>query len=129
MASLLHRLEVGLQRAAGASERLRSQVDRIDGYMRTSRLLNISAIPPLSAAPNGPSGPGGPLEVKQEPAIPQVAYIHSAPAPATAPPVGPGGPVGNQMMQFQLPPELLADWPWPLDSSAHSEGFLPLAFE
>ncbi|KAJ5716230.1 hypothetical protein N7493_008141 [Penicillium malachiteum] len=123
MASLLHRLEVGLHRAAGASERLRSQVDRIDGYMRTSRLLNISAIPPLSAAPNAPNGTSTPMDVKQEPAIPQVAYIHSAPAP----PVGPG-PMANQMMQFQLPPELLADWPWPLDNS-HSEGFLPLAFE
>jgi hypothetical protein len=36
--------------------------------------------------------------------------------------------MGEHMMQFQLPPELLSDWPWPLDG-AHSEGFLPMAFE
>jgi hypothetical protein len=36
--------------------------------------------------------------------------------------------MGEQIMQFQLPPELLSDWPWPLDG-AHPEGFLPSAFE
>ncbi|KAJ5287342.1 hypothetical protein N7478_003028 [Penicillium angulare] len=123
MASLLHRLEVGLHRAAGASERLRSQVDRIDGYMRTSRLVNLSAIPPLSSAPNGAAPP---VDMKPEAMIPPSAYQQTVPSVST--PVGSTAPMGNQLMQFQLPPELLADWPWPLDNS-HSEGFLPFAFE
>lgn len=117
MASLLHRLEVGLHRAAGASERLRSQVDRIDGYMRTSRLVNPSAVPPRMNAPNGT-----PMPVDVKPVPSSVQYTPAAQ------PMGTTGPVEKQMMQFQLPPELLAGWPWPLDNS-HSEGFLPLAFE
>lgn len=116
MADLLGRLETGLQRAAGASERLRSQVDRIDGYMRTSRLLNLTAGHP----PPHPSTM--PMEAKPELPIPS-AYI----PPAGPSPVGPAA-MGEHIMQFQLPPELLSDWPWPLDG-AHSEGFPPLAFE
>jgi hypothetical protein len=37
--------------------------------------------------------------------------------------------MGDQMMQFQIPPELLSDWPWPLDGGGNPEGFLPMAFE
>jgi hypothetical protein len=37
--------------------------------------------------------------------------------------------MGEQMMQFQIPPELLSDFPWPLDGGGHAEGFLPMAFE
>ncbi|KAJ5759430.1 hypothetical protein N7520_006586 [Penicillium odoratum] len=117
MASLLHRLEVGLHRAAGASERLRSQVDRIDGYMRTSRLVGVSDIPPSS---NGPNETLVPIDVK--PVIHSSGYL-SAPQPVVS-----AGPINNHMLQFQLPPELLTGWPWSLDNS-HSEGFLPLAFE
>jgi hypothetical protein len=121
MADLLGRLETGLQRAAGASERLRSQVDRIDGYIRKSRLINLGA---------GPPHPGTmPVDAKPDMRIP--TYI-----PPTGPPGIPNGPspavgppMGDRMMQFQLPPELLSDWPWPLDGGAHPEGFLPLAFE
>jgi len=118
MADLLHRLECGLHRAAGASERLRAQVDRIDGYMRTSRLLNVSTVPP---PPNGNSMH---VDAKPESVIPMPTYTHSAPTPT----VGATSRMHDQMLQFQLPPELLSDWPWPLDNS-HSEGFLPLAFE
>lgn len=115
MADLLHRLETGLHRAAGASERLRSQVDRIDGYMRNSRLVNLPAAPPP------PNGSAILMNIKPEPAIPPRPY-------APTHPLGSTPAIGDQMLQFQLPPELLSDWPWPLDNS-HSEGFLPLAFE
>lgn len=122
MADLLGRLEVGLQRAAGASERLRSQVDRIDGYIQTSRRVNITATQPSHA--NSMPGDG-------KPELRMPTYI-----PPTGPPGIPNGaspvvgpPMGEQMMQFQLPPELLSDWPWPLDGGAHPEGFLPMAFE
>jgi hypothetical protein len=119
MADLLGRLETGLQRASGASQRLRSQVDRIDGYMRTSRLLNLTAPHPP------PQHNTIPIDTKREIPIPATTYI---PPSGPAPTVGPSTAMGGQMMQFQLPPELLSDWPWPLDG-AHSEGFLPLAFE
>lgn len=121
MANLLGRLETGLQRAAGASQRLRSQVDRIDGYMRTSRLLNLTAPHPHPH----PQQNTIPIDTKREIPMSPTTYIPpSGPAPAVGPPTAMGG----QMMQFQLPPELLSDWPWPLDG-AHTEGFLPLAFE
>ncbi|KAJ5405338.1 hypothetical protein N7465_006622 [Penicillium sp. CMV-2018d] len=119
MADLLGRLETGLQRAAGASQRLRSQVDRIDGYMRTSRLLNLAAQNPR------PQHNTIPMDTKREIPIPPTTYI---PPSGPVPTVGPPPPMGEQIMQFQLPPELLSDWPWPLDG-AHTEGFLPLAFE
>ncbi|KAJ5090075.1 hypothetical protein N7532_008759 [Penicillium argentinense] len=118
MADLLHRLETGLHRAAGASERLRSQVDRIDGYMRNSRLVNLPVAPPP------PNGSASLMGIKPEPTSLPAPYAPSG----TAPPVGATSGIGDQMLQFQLPPELLSDWPWPLDNS-HSEGFLPLAFE
>ena len=118
MADLLHRLETGLHRSAGASQRLRSQVDRIDGYMRTSRLVNFSVPPP---PPNGASIVQE--NMKPESMIPPTVYPDAGPSPG-----GPTAGVGAQMMHFQLPPELLTDWPWPLDNS-HSEGFMPLVFE
>ncbi|OOQ82252.1 C6 transcription factor [Penicillium brasilianum] len=116
LADLLHRLETGLHRSAGASQRLRSQVDRIDGYMRTSQLANFS-VPP--APPNGASSVQ--VNTKPEAMVQQTVYSQSDPTPV-------GAGVGEDLMEFQLPPELLTNWPWPLDNS-HSEGFLPLAFE
>lgn len=110
MADLLQRLETGLQRASGAGERLRSQVDRIDGYMRTSLLLGLTA----------PSNEMQVIDANPEAAVPS-AYVQGTHG-AT-----PGAGL-DQMSQFQLPPDLLSDWPWPLDSY-NTEGFLPLAFE
>jgi hypothetical protein len=115
MADLLGRLETGLQRASGASARLRSQVDRIDGYMRTSGWPLSVPHPPLHR--NSLSKPELPLSTGPY-----------TPRSGQGPPVGPPTAMGEQMMMFQLPPELLSDWPWPLDG-AHSEGFMPLAFE
>lgn len=109
MAGLLQRLETDLQRSSGAGERLRNQVDRIDGYMRTSLLLDIPALTTLM-----PTNP--------ETAMPS-AFTWSPPAAGTAPAAG-----LDQMSQFQLPPELLTDWPWPLNSY-NTEGFLPWGFE
>lgn len=117
MADLLHRLETGLHRSAGASQRLRSQVDRIDGYMRASRLVNFSVPPP---PPNGASVVQ--VNVKHEVMVQPTVYPRATPGPVGA------TTAGDQLMQFQLPPELLTDWPWPLDNS-HSDGFIPLAFE
>lgn len=119
MADLLHRLECGLYRSAGASERLRSQVDRIDGYMRTSRIANLP-----TALPH-PNGAVVPVDTKPESIIPPAPYPQAGPGPPVA---TTAAPMNNHMLQFHLPPELLANWPWPLDSS-NSEGFFPLAVE
>jgi hypothetical protein len=64
------------------------------------------------------------MDVKPEYIYPPPTYTHSTPTQSVGATVG----INDQMMQFQLPPELLSDWPWPLDNS-QSEGFLPLAFE
>lgn len=62
------------------------------------------------------------IDAKADPAVPP-AYAQGTPASGASPSTG-----LNQMPQFQLPPELLSDWPWPLDT-CNAEGFLPLAFE
>jgi hypothetical protein len=121
MADLLGRLETGLQRAAGASERLRSQVDRIDGYM-TSRPIN------LQTAHHPPNPPEVPVDAKPNIAMTSVPYVPPSGPPGPAPGAPPNA-MGDQMMQFQIPPELLSDWPWPLDGGGNPEGFLPMAFE
>lgn len=113
MADLLQRLETGLHRASGAGERLRSQVDRMDGYMRTSLLLDLTA----------PSNAMQPMDANPEPGVPSACAQGDTAAGAS-----PGARLA-QMSQFQLPPELLSDWPWPLDSYNNEEGFLPLVFE
>ncbi|KAJ5875755.1 uncharacterized protein N7473_013102 [Penicillium subrubescens] len=112
MAGLLQRLEMGLHRASGAGERLRSQVDRIDGYMRTSLPVDLTS----------PSDATQIMNADPELAVPS-AYGQGTPAVGASPGAG-----LDQMSQFQLPPELLSDWPWPLDSRS-AEVFLPLPFE
>ncbi|KAJ5647652.1 hypothetical protein N7490_004024 [Penicillium lividum] len=112
MADLLQRLETGLHRASGAGERLRSQVDRIDGYMRTSLLLG----------PTSPSNVTQAIDAHSKLAAPS-AHVQGTPAVGAEPSAG-----LDQISLFQLPPELLSDWPWPLDSQ-NGEGILPLAFE
>ncbi|KAJ5532974.1 hypothetical protein N7494_009526 [Penicillium frequentans] len=112
MADLLQRLEMGLHRASGAGERLRSQVARIDGYMRDSLLLNLTS----------PNNATQAIEADPELAVPS-AYAQETTAVGALPTTG-----LDQISLFQLPQELLSDWPWPLDSH-NAEGFIPLAFE
>ena len=112
MAHLLQRLETGSQSASDAGERLRAQVNRIDGFMRTSLLLDTFA----------PSNSMPVINGTPEAAVPS-AYAQNASAVGTTPGAG-----VDQISQFQLPPELLTDWPWPLDSY-NTEGVLPLAFD
>ncbi|OGE46810.1 hypothetical protein PENARI_c106G12408 [Penicillium arizonense] len=118
IAALLHLLETSLQRATGASERLWSQLDRIDAYMHASRQLNLTAGHPPT------NNNSVPVDAGTWPTTLSTANSHSGSGPAVGAPTA----LSEQTLQFQLPPELLTDWPWPLDA-AHSEGFLPLAFE
>lgn len=110
MADLLRRLESGLHRAAGASERLRTQVDRIDEYMREQRMI-------IAAQQSDVMG----QQQQQQQESPEVGTVPSLAYNQTA-------AFGEQLSQFQLPPELLEDWPWPFDSGL-AEGLLPLNFD
>jgi hypothetical protein len=77
--------------------------------MRQQRLM-IAAAQQQSTALN-----------QQQP--PEVGVVQALPYHPHQP-----GPFGDQLSQFQLPPELLEDWPWPFDSGP-AEGLLPLNFE
>lgn len=109
MVDLLRRLESGLHRAAGASERLKSQVDRIDDYMRTQRALNMNAA----------------AQQQQQNTMNRVAAGDAVDPFTYGQAQAEASGFEDQLSQFQLPPELLEDWPWPFDS----EGLLPLGFE
>ncbi|KAL2847539.1 fungal-specific transcription factor domain-containing protein [Aspergillus pseudoustus] len=120
MADLLHRLESGLRQSTGTSERLRAQVSRIDEYMRTQRTANMARAPPRAPPilnPNNvnPAQPDLISPVYQQDSI--------APIQTQAPLAG----IDDSITYFQLPPELLDDWPWPFDAGV-SEGMFPPAF-
>lgn len=105
MADLLANLEASLTQKAGASERLRALLSRIDEYMSSQRLLEIPF----------PVG-----DIRQQPPPQQQQQQIDWPA-GTQMNFGAGGaPEMDPQFSFQLPQELLVDWPWPLDLS---EGF------
>jgi hypothetical protein len=91
MADLLASLEASLTRKAGASERLRALLSRIDEYMNSQRQQEI--LLPVA-------------ETHQEqiewPAGTQVDFSQ-------------GDMSLDSQFSFQLPQELLLEWPWPLD--------------
>ncbi|KAL4781657.1 fungal-specific transcription factor domain-containing protein [Aspergillus varians] len=115
MADLLHRLESGLRRSTGTSERLKAQVSRIDEYMVTKR--SSTTLPPPPRLPSV-LHPGNIQTDLVSPVYhqPNLGPIHP---PLTG--------IDDPITQFQLPPELLNDWPWPFDAGL-SEGMFPLAF-
>ncbi|KAF4241308.1 hypothetical protein CNMCM6457_006411 [Aspergillus fumigatiaffinis] len=106
MAQLLHRLESGLRRSTGASERLKAQVGRIDEYMRMQ----------ASSAMSTRRSSFNPDDMPAEDHQGSIASIH---APLTE--------FEDPLTQFQLPPELLDDWPWSFDTSL-PEGVFPMPF-
>ncbi|CEL09280.1 hypothetical protein ASPCAL12418 [Aspergillus calidoustus] len=124
MADLLHRLESGLRQSTGTSERLRVQVGRIDEYMATQR-TSTSNIPP-APAPAPPRPLSIPATNTVNPAQPDLispVYQQENIPPIQPPLTGLDEPI----TYFQLPPELLDDWPWPFDASVN-EGMFPPAF-
>ncbi len=92
MADLLASLEASLTQKAGASERLRALLSRIDDYMSSQRLQET----PFPVA-----------DIRQQhiewPAGTQIDFTQS------------NVPEMDTQFSFQLPQELLVDWPWPLD--------------
>jgi hypothetical protein len=93
MADLLASLEASLTQKAGASERLRTLLSRIDEYMSTQRPQEIPFPVP---------------EIGKEQQIEWSAGTQINFAPSDMPEMG-------TQFSFQLPQELLIDWPWPLD--------------
>ncbi|KAL2787879.1 fungal-specific transcription factor domain-containing protein [Aspergillus keveii] len=128
MADLLHRLESGLRQSTGTSERLRAQVGRIDEYMATQRTLTSTSNIPSAPAPA--PAPPRPLPIHNtnnvnptQPGLISPVYQQENIPPIQTPLAGLDEPI----TYFQLPPELLDDWPWPFDASVN-EGMFPPAF-
>jgi hypothetical protein len=144
MADLLASLEVGITRTVGATQRLRSQITRIDEYMAAQRQQDQfsyshshSHSQSQSHSQTGPPGPHGPGSSVSDSIDPSLRVNHDANTNG-----GLGGDQGQQIwqqqtpdsygyltgstapgdlgaggeqFQFQLPPELLEGWPWPFD--------------
>jgi hypothetical protein len=115
MADLLASLEVGITRTVSVTERLHSHITRIDKYMTTQRqqelsLPNINQLPATNAAHAMASASLGyenqQLQWESQPLDSQ-SYADIS--------VGIDGLGNASHFQFQLPPELLQDWPWPFD--------------
>lgn len=94
MADLLSKLEASLTQNSGASERLRALVARIDEYTSAQRLLETPAL----------------VEADRQQQQ-QLAWTSGTPTNYDN-----GDVLGmDNQFSFQLPQELLVDWPWPLD--------------
>ena len=98
MADLLSSLEEGLVRAAGASQSLRDQVNKLDQNMRTRRRLPQPSLISSHQAQET-------MSQQSVYGFPQYNYL----ADPTA--------------DFQLPPELFGDWTWPADFAAQPNLF------
>lgn len=109
MIDILARLEAGLHFPAGASERLRTNVTRIDEYMQTCRKNRESENSahanwnnqPISSAPN-----------MQPPAEAPEAQSNFVQSPDDYP-------------QFQLPPDLIENWRWAFDFTQFGTSDIP----
>lgn len=97
MADLLANLEVGLSHSTGTSDRLRSIILGIDQYMRTEGQLQKA-----------------PDDTSRQPVSDYSAYsVNSMLQGQQAVPVSEPGHSQDANAHFELPVELLADWPWP----------------
>ncbi|OQN96093.1 hypothetical protein B0A48_18339 [Cryoendolithus antarcticus] len=104
MVSLVEILESDLQPGAGASKALRTQIDKIDMYMRMSHPLPLSA-PSHQQNPNAFTIP--PMQHRRDTGAMNRMSGH----------VGSGG-----MEEFTLPQEIVGEFPWPL--IGHRPGYM-----
>jgi hypothetical protein len=137
IADLLESLESGLSRAADISKGLRTQVERIDEYMRLQRWpvgrsygqpqpnhdSSVDATGVLESQQQQYSAPDGnagidTVGVGDNDGVAQVAGVEGAGAEAE------GDFLPEWLGEFQLPPELLEDWPWPFNVQPESWSFL-----
>ncbi|OJI88352.1 hypothetical protein ASPTUDRAFT_50281 [Aspergillus tubingensis CBS 134.48] len=101
MAALLSQMESGLTRSTGASERLKSQVKRIDEYMDTTRHANMRS---------------------EQPGIDQSQHFEGYMRPTSGHPAD----FDDPLAYFELPSDLLDDWPWS-SGAGLLEGMFPMA--
>lgn len=106
MAQLLANLDLGLHSTAGASERLKAHVARIDDYMATQRAA--ASVPKDPEAPqfHRPARSSSSASSFSQDAMKMKHVTNVTPDYATP-----------QSSQFQLPAELLEEWPWVFDFS------------
>ena len=101
MAALLSQMESGLTRSTGASERLKSQVKQIDDYMDKTRHANMRSEQ---------------AEIDQSQDF--EGYIRPIPGQPTD--------FDDTLAYFELPPDLLDDWPWSSGAGV-LDGMFPIA--
>jgi hypothetical protein len=128
IADLLERLESGLSRAADISKGLRAQIERIDEYMRVQfRPIGRSYTHDHTTSSNTTD-----LSVPQLPQHVGAVEVGSMTGcELVAGTEGMGAESEGELQhgwldEFQLPPELLEDWPWPLNQQLDSWTFLGL---
>jgi hypothetical protein len=134
IADLLEKLESGLSRIADISKGLRAQVERIDEYMRVQyRTLEKSYAQPQQdhEASLDPAGVAMSQEAQQQHMPEGDGGINTAVNGEVPRIDGPGAEANGEFMpawlgagEFQLPPELLEDWPWPFNLQPESGSFL-----
>jgi hypothetical protein len=137
ISDLLESLESGLSRAADISKGLRTQVERIDQYMRDQRRSVRSADAraqqsrdAIVDAANEPASQQqqdsthyGHTDVETVGAIFDADGAHTSGTTRTG--AGGDGELLNEWLgEYQLPPELLEDWPWPFSLQSESWSFL-----
>jgi hypothetical protein len=157
MADLLGGLELSLHFTAGASDRLRAHVERIDEYMQIARQQQgMHHQHQQATIIQAPYADASSSQVVDNNASPQQSHIlgpmsdHSVPAKFNSGMLGPGnriivdtsGMIGPPVtaatttlpdveagpglldleapFEFQIPPELLEDWPWPFDLGSYA---------
>ena len=105
MADLLESLEVNLHRITGVGRGMRQQLEKVDKYMDGHHRLHYprpfqNTVADLTTSTILAKTPLPPSTATQDPSL----------------------------WEFQLPPELLEDWPWPSDFSP-DYGFFSLSFD
>jgi hypothetical protein len=119
IADLLERLESGLSRTANISEGLRKQVTRIDEYMRVQ--LRATARSGLQPQLNQVQSLNASRQsISQEWQNADIEIGNGTDNINITSKDHEGAEVAGELLngwldEFQLPPELLEDWPWPLN--------------
>lgn len=96
MANLLANLEVGLSHSTGTSDRLRSIIFGIDQYMQTEGQHQKISDNPSQQLVSGNDSYRSNSSLQSQQTISETE----------------SGRVQDENLHFELPVELLADWPW-----------------
>jgi hypothetical protein len=107
LADLLEGLESSLQPTVGASKELRDQIEKIDTHMQEQEHMDMRvARMQHQMAPNTMTH-----------GIPTNSQSSQIPFRSAQAMTG-GSSSHGPMDEFQLPPELTGEWPWPFDVQA-----------